>query len=769
MWILGRSCGEPRLPLKIELPPGAYLAPCSYDAAQLAVLARFLCDAGPTVRDLAVMTWRQADVLEALGRTRGDGHRPHALWALHGDAGAPLPEGETELKSLTARRFPSMQPRWVIILDAEAPAASLGWLEAHMKMPLVSWLGRLLGDERHPLHAAAVDRIDVHALAAMTSDPLEMMEIVEKALEHRLTYAFPAGIPVETVVSGPVNVEEQDWSRSLRVAAAQRLASRVNKLLPEVRGDAVRVLLGLELSAERRAPALAALVRAGLVLSGASTSDRRLALARTVLDDEDDRVVFQDAVELSGEERKALDRGTPRRQMGMLGAAEISRGTARSDVGGSPVAPEDVPQQYVTLRQSAAARLAPAVALARFAEFLYQSTADPVQAAQLYEHAVASDPANAELLQSYATFLRYDRREIDRAQELYERAIAIDPKNVNALNNFANLLREDRREFDRAQELYERAIAIDPKNVNALNNFANLLRHVRRDLDRAQELYERAITVDPKNTNTFNDFANLMRAGRRDIDRAQELYERAIAIDPKNVNALNNFATFLHEDRRDLDRAQELYERAIAIDPKNVIALGNFATFLRLERRDIDRAQELYERATSIDPKNANILGNFATFLSEDRCDMNRAQNLYERAVVVDPKNANSLANLAHVLFLAGRRPAAIEWLREAIRQADTAPASLRSEIAFYRAVHIPEERDDALHELRALIAQGARSPVWNFRAHALLAEKVGDADAPLFFALADVLSGKADAATLAAFPRWTQASPLTDPHPTEH
>ena len=131
-------------------------------------------------------------------------------------------------------------------------------------MALVSWLGRILGDERHPLHAAAVDRLDVQALARMTSDPLEMMEIVENAVEHRLTYAFPGGILVERTVSAPVNVEAADWSRSLRVAAARRLASRVNKLVPAVRTDGARLLLRLELSADQRSRATAELVRAGL-------------------------------------------------------------------------------------------------------------------------------------------------------------------------------------------------------------------------------------------------------------------------------------------------------------------------------------------------------------------------------------------------------------------------------------------------------------------------------------------------------------------------
>ncbi len=669
------------------------------------------------------------------------------------------------MKALLARRFPTMKPRRVLVLDPEAPASSLGWLEAHVKMPLVSWLARFLADARHPLHAAAVDRLDVYELAAMTSEPIELVEIVEAAVEHRLRYAFPAGIPLEEDVPGPVNVEALDWARSLRVAAAQRLARRVNRIALETRGDAARVLLGMEVSVEKHAGAVAALVRAGLVVAASPASEGRLALARAVLDDEDGRVVFEDALELTEEERRAIDRSGARGQMRMRGAAENARAATSTEASAAPVAPEEVPRRYATLRQATEGKRPSATALAAYAELLYQSKADPVQAAKFFERAVAADPTNAYVLQNYATFLRVEKRDLDRAQEVYERAIAADPMNAIALNNFATFLRVERRDLDRAQEMYERAIAADPMNAIALGNFALFLHDERRDLNRAQEMFEHAIAANPKYANALCNFANFLRDERRDLDRAQEMFERAIAADPNNAKALGDFAIFLIRDRRDIDRAQEMFERAIAADPNNANTLGNFANFLRLERRDIDGAQELYERAIAADPKSVRALDQFAIFLQDERHDLDRAQELYERALRAAPTDADTLGNLAHLLFLTGRRPAAIGRLREAIAHADAAPealkSSLASELAFYRAVHLPDERAAALRDLRALIAHGARSPGWNFRAHAALAEKAGDADAPLFAALADVLSGKADAATLATFPRWTDASPL--------
>jgi Tfp pilus assembly protein PilF len=273
-------------------------------------------------------------------------------------------------------------------------------------------------------------------------------------------------------------------------------------------------------------------------------------------------------------------------------------------------------------------------------------------------------------------------------------------------------------------------------------------------------LYERAIAADPKHASSLGNYALFLCDERRDLDRAQELFERALAADPMRASSLGNYASFLRVERRDLDRAQELYERAIAADPMRASSLGNYANFLCVERRDLDRAQELFERALAADPKDASSLGNYANFLCDERRDFDRAQELYERAIAISVTDIDTRANFAHALFLAGRRSRATEQLREAIKlgaaKPDAVPQALASEIAFYRAVHLSEERDDALRMLRTLVAKGALSRGWNFRAHTSLAETSGDPDAPLFAALADVLSGTAEASTLERFARWT-------------
>jgi Tfp pilus assembly protein PilF len=481
----------------------------------------------------------------------------------------------------------------------------------------------------------------------------------------------------------------------------------------------VRVLLEKELPEGRREAAEAALVRAGIVARARGGGHRRLSLARGVLGEEDGRILFQDAVTLSAEDRREFEQARPGGGRAVVDSAPMVTTTSAELVEGLP---EGEKERFEVLRQAAEGPNPPAPVLGAFAQTL--AAREPSRAARMWEQALARDSANARLLGGYALSTWRKDRDLDRAQEFFERAIAADPKDAINLGNYANFLRGERRDLNRAQALFEQALASAPNHANNLGNYALFLHEERRDLDRAQALYERALTIDPKSASHLANYANLQWRERRDLDRAQALYERAFMIDSKGASHLANYAVFLWRERRDLDRAQALFEQALAVDPNRAPNLGNYANFLCDERRDLDRAQVLFERALTSAPREANNLGNYA-----------------------------------HLLFQKGHPEAAIARLREAIQAAQPHPQpDLAVELAFYRAVHLPDERDAALRDLRRLVTEGARSPGWNLRVHATLAEKAGDADAPLFFALAEVLSAGADPAILAQFPRWTAA-----------
>lgn len=79
-----------------------------------------------------------------------------------------------------------------------------------------------------------------------------------------------------------------------------------------------------------------------------------------------------------------------------------------------------------------------------------------------------------------------EMRQPDRAQEMYEKALAIDPAYIPALFNLAGLL-EEQGQREQAIEKFERILAIEPRYWDALARIANA-RRVEQDDD---PLFER--------------------------------------------------------------------------------------------------------------------------------------------------------------------------------------------------------------------------------------------------------------------------------------
>ncbi|MBP6812822.1 MAG: hypothetical protein KA138_14940, partial [Saprospiraceae bacterium] len=62
-------------------------------------------------------------------------------------------------------------------------------------------------------------------------------------------------------------------------------------------------------------------------------------------------------------------------------------------------------------------------------------------------------------------------------------------------------------------------------------------------------------------------------------------------------------------------------------------------------------------------------------------------------------------------------------------------------ELWFYRYAHIPTWREQALKELQKLLAEGGRTPGWNFEPDIELATKAGHPDPAMLRKIADELT----------------------------
>jgi Tfp pilus assembly protein PilF len=314
---------------------------------------------------------------------------------------------------------------------------------------------------------------------------------------------------------------------------------------------------------------------------------------------------------------------------------------------------------------------------------------------------------------------------------------------------------------DQANAIYSRGSEQFPQSALLLGFYAVFLAAVRQDYDGADKHFRRALEVDPSQEAILTNYAFFLYRCRKDYDGAEQRYRRALEIKPNDALILSSYALFLADARKDYDAAEEHFRRALEVNPnQEASSLGTYAFFLYKYRKDYDAAEEYFRRALAVDPNHTNNLGNYATFLYLVRKDYDRAEEHFRRALAADPNNANDFGNYAGLLLAQGKGPEGLSVLDRALALAPgSGTPGLAAECWFYAFAHRSEEaRDEALGNLKRLLASGDRSPNWDLAPNIAQARKDGHPDAIWLEKLAAVITDGADIKTLDAWPRWKKA-----------
>lgn len=201
--------------------------------------------------------------------------------------------------------------------------------------------------------------------------------------------------------------------------------------------------------------------------------------------------------------------------------------------------------------------------------------------------------------------------------------------------------------------------------------------------------------------------------------------------------------------------ADQAWKNALKLRPSSFAVMTNLALVAeRLER--FDEAEAFYARTLDADIRDADVLGNYASFLV-NRGRFDEAEALFKRALDADPKHANNRGNYCQLLFEIGRQGEATEQLHAAMNERSI-ERPLLTELHFYRYAHCPEERANALSELKRLLGEGSNPNGWDFSRNILRAKTDGHPEPELLVALADLISGKTTANDLERFPAWKAA-----------
>ncbi|MBM4394731.1 MAG: hypothetical protein FJ087_03460 [Deltaproteobacteria bacterium] len=205
--------------LEIPLGPGRYWIPPYYTLDDVERLGDLLAPGLRGVRYRVDTTW---SLLATMGRKAGFG--TETLLIVRMDDPVDVPEDvEGALDAVPG-------PGWVFVQARTAPAGRTGWLEKAVKPVVMRHLAKVAADPGHPLAGLGFAALPVPEAAALTPDPVELVELVAAAIDHRTRHADRG------TAAG-------DWRRSLMVAAGERLAARLSRLPPEEARPALEVVL----------------------------------------------------------------------------------------------------------------------------------------------------------------------------------------------------------------------------------------------------------------------------------------------------------------------------------------------------------------------------------------------------------------------------------------------------------------------------------------------------------------------------------------------
>jgi len=121
-------------------------------------------------------------------------------------------------------------------------------------------------------------------------------------------------------------------------------------------------------------------------------------------------------------------------------------------------------------------------------------------------------------------------------------------------------------------------------------------------------------------------------------------------------------------------------ERGINFVVRNDLLLAEFYNYLGDAYHQVgndDKAFEAYESSLKINADNSIVLNNYAYYLSLQDKDLERAREMAKKATELDPENASNQDTYGWVLYKLGEYEAALEWIRKAIDNHNTANAEV--------------------------------------------------------------------------------------------
>lgn len=294
------------------------------------------------------------------------------------------------------------------------------------------------------------------------------------------------------------------------------------------------------------------------------------------------------------------------------------------------------------------------------------------------------------------------RGEAETAFDRFSAAVDADPEDVESHLELAKLYIRRPNGRERAVEHFERVIQLKPKNIEA-NHYLGILYYQSNHNDMALERFQ---TV-------------MQEPAPEDLRKSAGSYRQKImlaSIADKNIKDLE---TALEENPEDLQLRIKLLKACRAVGQDYLVSRSdktNAEIFLARYRGLRDEVLPQLREEVAANPKDASLIQQLADTLysaGEERLwavDLEASTNYIRQAIEVRPSEGKYHWVLAQLAEERRKDTASgitledvIYHLREAVRRSDNV---LPYRIALARSLHEAQRNDEAIAELRRLIAE---------------------------------------------------------------
>jgi tetratricopeptide (TPR) repeat protein len=313
------------------------------------------------------------------------------------------------------------------------------------------------------------------------------------------------------------------------------------------------------------------------------------------------------------------------------------------------------------------------------------------EAQQEFQHAIQSDPTNAEAYYNLGAV--YEQQDnVDRAVQLYRQVVEFQSTGIAASQAYVrigNLLRA-RKQYDQAAQEFQHAIQSSPNNPGAYYDLATIYEQ-QGNTKKALTNYIQATDLAPKYRDAYVGRGRIY-AKRKDMKSVARMARQILdlELDPAEKYDAYLLIADVYKAAGDADQAAHSYRKALELYPKHPEAYVSLAQLLAVENR-LEEALEIWRQMAS-QPELARTAFISIGNLLATRKKFEDAEQSYRRAIEVEPKESEAYLGLGLVYQRQGKLDDMERVLNEALIAVPNDPQVYRLQAQLRQEQGRPDE-----------------------------------------------------------------------------